>query len=87
MANGTYELLGPKVQGNPEGYAHHALAPHAWVPHAWVPTFPDTPRTHAGLAAWLAGQDIEGLVFHYPDGRMAGIKLRYFGLKRQPARM
>ncbi len=81
VADGTYELLGPKVQGNPEGYAHHAL-----VPHALAPTVPDAPRTHAGLAAWLTGQDIEGLVFHHPDGRMAKIKLRDFGLKRQPAR-
>jgi hypothetical protein len=26
--------------------------------------------------------DIEGLVFHHPDGRMAKIKLRDFGMKR-----
>ena len=81
VADGTYELLGPKVQGNPEGYAHHAL-----VPHALAPTFPNAPQTYVGLTAWLAGQDIEGVVFHHPDGHMAKIKLRDFGLKRQESR-
>src|SRR5690349_6335943 len=27
--DGTYELVGPKVQGNPEGYAAHGLVNHA----------------------------------------------------------
>ncbi len=81
VVEGTYELLGPKVQGNPEGYTHHTL-----LPHALAPTFPDAPRNHAELAAWLAGQDIEGLVFHHPDGRMAKIKLRDLGLKRRASK-
>jgi hypothetical protein len=34
------------------------------------------------LREWLLDRDIEGLVFHHPDGRMAKIKLRDFGLKR-----
>lgn len=76
-ADGTYELLGPKVQGNLEGHDAHVL-----VPHAGAPVFPDAPRSFAGLAAWLAGRDVEGLVFHHPDGRMTKIKLRDFGLKR-----
>ena len=42
----------------------------------------DNPRMFAGLRAFLAGQDTEGLVFHHPDGRMGKIKLRDFGLKR-----
>jgi hypothetical protein len=28
-------------------------------------------------------RDIEGLVFHHPDGRMAKIKLKDFGLRRK----
>jgi len=36
-----------------------------------------------GLREWFKGRDIEGLVFHHPDGRMAKIKKRDFGLKRK----
>lgn len=76
-ADGTYELVGPKVQGNPEGETSHRL-----IAHADCERFDDVPRTFAGMAAWLRDRDIEGLVFHHPDGRMAKIKLRDFGLKR-----
>ena len=50
--------------------------------HAEAPVLADSPRTFAGLRAFLAGQDFEGLVFPHPDGRMGKIKLRDFGLKR-----
>lgn len=43
------------------------------------------PRDFDGLRAWLDGKDIEGIVFHHPDGRMAKIKLRDFGLRRPKA--
>jgi hypothetical protein len=42
----------------------------------------DAPRSFDELREWLAGKDIEGLVWHHPDGRMAKIKLRDFGLPR-----
>ncbi len=77
LADGTYELIGPKVQGNPERSAKHEL-----VAHSTLQLNADAPRTFDGLRDWLAGKDIEGLVFHHPDGRMAKIKLRDFGLKR-----
>ena len=77
LAPGTYELLGPKIQGNLEGYDAHVL-----VRHADVETYPDAPRTFSGLREFLADKDIEGLVFHHPDGRMAKIKKRDFGLDR-----
>jgi hypothetical protein len=76
-ADGTYELVGPKVQGNPEQSAKHRL-----VPHSQAEVFPDVPRTFDGLRTWLQDRDIEGLVFHHADGRMAKIKLRDFGFKR-----
>lgn len=75
--DGTYELIGPKVQGNPERAPSHML-----IRHALATVYPDAPRSFVALADWLAGLDIEGLVFHHPDGRMAKIKLRDFGLKR-----
>ncbi|WP_200828049.1 DUF5565 family protein [Bosea lathyri] len=75
--DGTYELLGPKIQGNPEHCEGHML-----VPHGSISPGDEPPRDFDGMRAWLTGQDIEGLVFHHPDGRMAKIKLRDFGLKR-----
>lgn len=76
---GTYELLGPKVQGNPEGLPTHVLIRHD---HDLILT-EQPPRDFGGLRAWLTGRDIEGVVWHHPDGRMAKIKLRDFGLSRQ----
>jgi hypothetical protein len=80
LPDGTYELIGPKVQGNPEGAGKHLLIPHGLNPVTGGYT--QCPRTFEGLRDWLADKDIEGIVFHHPDGRMAKIKLRDFGLKR-----
>lgn len=77
LNDGTYELIGPKIQGNPEGAASHSL-----VSHASLQLPADVPRDFDGLRDWLSGKDMEGIVFHHPDGRMAKIKLRDFGLKR-----
>jgi hypothetical protein len=77
-ADGIYELLGPKVQGNPEEIPEHVM----WrvVPYdpMLVVHVPD--RSFDGLRAYLSAQRFEGLVFHHPDGRMAKIKRRDFGL-------
>lgn len=70
---GTYELLGPKVNGNPEGYGFHAL-----VLHAYAEKLADAPRDFGELAAWLHTQPYEGIVWHHPDGRMCKIKKRDF---------
>ena len=75
---GTYELVGPKVQGNPEGFTAHTLVRHG------AEALPDAPRDWEGLIAYLGSRDIEGIVWHHPDGRMAKIKKRDFGLARQP---
>ena len=75
----TLELIGPKVQGNPERYEKHTLVPHKSPDLIFLH---EPERTFEGLKVWLTGQDIEGIVFHHPDGRMAKIKLRDFGLKR-----
>lgn len=78
IEDGTYELVGPKVQGNPEHYQTHEL-----IAHRNLQLGEDVPRTFDGLREWMTGRDIEGLVFHHPDGRMGKIKLRDFGLKRE----
>lgn len=75
---GTYELVGPKVNGNPERFETHAL-----VRHADAETFGTTgvPRAYDDLrrlVVALGRQGWEGLVWHHPDGRMAKLKARDF---------
>lgn len=74
--DGTYELLGPKVNGNKDKWAMHAF-----MSHANATQYPVTPRDYEGLQSFLQVHDIEGIVFHHPDGRMAKIKRKDFGLK------
>jgi hypothetical protein len=72
-APGTYELIGPKVNGNPEGTAGHELVRHDDAERL------DVPRDFAGLRDWLlAHPRIEGIVWHHPDGRRAKLKHRDF---------
>lgn len=73
LPDGTYELVGPQVQGNPYGLDKHRLYPHG---RAYL----DAPRTYDDLAEWLVGLDGEGIVWHHDDGRMAKAKRRDFGL-------
>lgn len=74
--DGTYELCGPKVQANPEGFDAHVLVPHGVEP------LPDCPRSFGGIKDYLAEWCIEGIVWHHPDGRMVKIKAKDFGIKR-----
>jgi hypothetical protein len=80
--DGTFELVGPKVQGNPEGFTAHRIIRHGDDLLVWPPV---PPRDYEGLKQYLATQDIEGIVWHHPDGRMVKIKKRDFGLPRKPA--
>lgn len=73
FAAGTYELCGPKVNGNPEAFISHVL-----VPHAEADEVDTAPRDFDGLAKWLHAHPYEGIVWHHPDGRMAKIKKRDF---------
>jgi hypothetical protein len=84
-ANGTYELCGPKVQGNPEKEYLVSLGCgplHALIPHGHY-LIADAPRDFAGLRDYLRDADMEGIVWHHPDGRMVKIKVKDFGLKRR----
>ena len=75
--DGTWEAIGPHFQGNPEGARKDILVRHGL--HKYVAV----PLTFAELKDWLAPQDMEGLVWHHPDGRMAKIKKKDFGLPRK----
>jgi hypothetical protein len=77
LPNGTYELVGPKVQGNPYNLHHHELWRHGLGRSILVE---QPPRTFEGLRQWLADHTQEGIVWHHADGRMSKIKRRDFGL-------
>ncbi|WP_262059715.1 hypothetical protein [Streptomyces sp. STR69] len=80
---GTYELVGPKINGNPDGFDCHALIPHGYAPAAERADIEAAPRDYDGLRDWLLDREYEGLVWHHPDGRMAKIKSRDFVPKEQ----
>lgn len=78
--DGTYELVGPKIQGNPEWFERHLLVAHG---AEWLD---DVPRTFDGIREYLEQHDlIEGIVWHRGNGDMVKIKAKDFGLKRGTA--
>ena len=73
--NGTYELIGPKVQGNKYRLDKHVLRLHGDVILNYVPV------TFEGIRGYLAAHpQFEGIVWHHPNGRMVKIKRRDYGL-------
>jgi hypothetical protein len=76
--DGTYELCGPKVQGNPEKYASHQLILHGCC-KLDISNF-----SFEGLKKFLSdsSNDIEGIVFYGKEGKMCKIKKSDFGIKR-----
>lgn len=71
------EALGPKIQGGADG-GDPRLIPFS------LPDWPkmyaeNAPRDFEGLATHLGEFNIEGIVWHHSDGRMAKIKRRDFG--------
>jgi len=77
--DGIYELVGPKLQGNPHGLVSHALI-RVVPPSDQTLLVVEVPRTFDGIRQYLADAPFEGVVFHHADGRMAKIKRRDFGL-------
>jgi hypothetical protein len=76
----TYELVGPKIQGNPERRIKHEL-----ISHDYAEPYEISNRTFEGIKEFMRDLDIEGIVFHHPDGRMAKIKKKDFGMSRNSA--
>lgn len=69
---GTYELIGPKVNRNPEEWDLHDLIPHGEHVHHLDSSSFDSLRLE--LRDYIG----EGIVWHHPDGRMAKLKKRDF---------
>ncbi len=76
LLDGTYELTGPKIQGNPHKEIKHYLTRHDSMPKTDVPVNFDDIKDYL-----LSKSYMEGIVWHHPDGRMVKIKKKDFGLK------
>ena len=82
---GTYELVGPRINGNPERLPEHRLIRHADAEQILWPRSDRTYDRIRGLVLDLhAGHGWEGIVFHHPDGRMAKIKASDFRNETTP---
>jgi hypothetical protein len=76
LADGTYELIGEKVQSNPYGITGHKLIRHGeWLFES------EPPRTFDELKKWFETNNVEGIVWHHPSGDMVKIKRKDFGIK------
>lgn len=72
---GTYELCGPRVNGNPEDYPRHRLIMHDKA-ERFVDL--DIPVGYEWIRHIVLSLPWEGIVWHHKDGRRAKIKKRDF---------
>lgn len=72
---GTFELVGPKIQGNPYNLTLHLLRKHGSICG-----IPPLGSFNEVKNFFLTFKD-EGIVWHHPDGKMAKIKRRDFGFE------
>lgn len=77
VEDGTFELIGPKIQGNPEKSPDHTLIKHGSYSYTEYGNI-----SFDNIKKLLTELDIEGFVFHHPDGRMCKIRKSDFGIKR-----
>lgn len=74
FGEGTYELVGPKINGNNDGFHGHTLIPHGMF------TLEGVPLDFEGIRSWLSANPMEGIVWHRNTGEMVKIKRGDFGL-------
>ncbi len=74
--DGTYELIGPKINGNREQFEKHTLWRHG------LTILILTDRSFSSIKRFLELHDFEGIVFHHPDRRMCKIRKSDFGIIR-----
>lgn len=68
LEDGTYELVGPKINGNPYNLTELKLVKHG----SEVVDMPD--RSFEGIKATLERLNGEGVVFYHPNGEMYKIR-------------
>lgn len=71
--DGTYELIGKHIQGNPYKIDNNILEKHG------VRILDNVPRTYEGIRDYLEKHYIEGIVFYRDNGEMCKIKRSDFG--------
>lgn len=71
--DGTYELVGPHFNGNPEHWLTDSFVRHG-------KDVIDVVRSFEGIRLSLTDNTIEGIVFAHPDGRMCKIRRNDYGL-------
>lgn len=72
---GTFELVGPSINGNPEKAQQHRLESHA-NPTVWSDVPTDVDGIREFVQALLEHEGWEGLVWTHPDGRRAKLRGR-----------
>lgn len=72
-SDGTYELIGKHINGNPEKIEDGDIL----VKHGTITL--DVPRSFEGIKEFLRTHNIEGIVFHRGNGEMCKIKRTDFG--------
>lgn len=74
---GTFEAIGPKIGGNKDGAAFHNLQRHGEYE---IPLTKDDLSFLGIKSCFEFLWQMEGFVFHHPDGRMCKVKRSDFGL-------
>lgn len=78
LGAGTYEAIGPKINGNKDKGAFHHLQKHG----EYNIQLTSNDLSYEGIKYVLEFLwQMEGLVFHHPDGRMAKVKRADFGME------
>lgn len=75
LCDGTYELCGPKVNGNKENLHSHRLIKHG------IEVIGLEFSSFEEIKKWLEVTDVEGIVWHNDSGKMVKIKRKDFGFK------
>lgn len=74
--DGTYELIGPKLQGNPHNVDHHQFKKHGDI------VVDNFPRDYDSIKCWFeASGPMEGVVFWINGEPVAKIKVTDFGIR------
>lgn len=79
--DGTYELVGPKVNNNHEKLTGHKFVRHDQVLLEDFPVY-DIENGYDVIHEYLKTHDLEGIVFHHADGRKCKIRKSDYNIKR-----
>lgn len=77
VPTGTYELVGPTINGNPEHAQYHRLEKHANAEQFDLGA-PPSYEVICEYALGLLEEGIEGIVWQHADGRMAKVRGKDF---------